>query len=499
MKNILVLQILGNSDITCHSGSNIKDRGSDILSGCYSLKDIQDHISILKEDCQSGSISLEFPIIKKLQDNLSKEYPNTQIYWGIILTDQTPWMQSKEQEIGQEGWSNLVATDGIWWEPFLSQWFIQQQQPHFFINLSVEPSIQNGVANWDQMAKAVSPILEEKINLKGKTIEIKSKAKNPTVLQQIIIQHSSGTPALSSALHLWGLEKKLAGYAIKFAYLANNEITQETSTHIHDGSHWQWRLKKPQVLQLLQSQNFNGAIALLGSDCPNEQTLNNLKKLDNLAAFNLQDCNLNLSPEKEVLERIAIVLWTESNLRRTGQWANWMLRTAGAIELALLCLVKHQGQNFEWSRGNLKSILSHPQAPRWGFQMGVKEITQELLTQGTYQGYAVNKIIDSNWNNFTRFYCEGGGWVLSSSEATAFCHARNDLYHSLAGDRLDQLLDQQTEKLKQADHPQHPAQVAITHLWYLLNLANLKADVSDRLKTLKLTDKETLKALENLA
>jgi hypothetical protein len=509
MKNILVLQILGNSDVKYVQGTDTKDRGSDILSGCHHLQDIKESLSLLKEDHQSSLSTLEFPIIKQLQEDLSQKYPNTQIYWGIILTDQTPWMQMQieKQNIGAEGWSNIIATDGIWWEDFLSEWFINQNQSHFFIKLSLDPSTENenGVANWDQMAKIISPLLEEKIHLKNQqieikpTVEIKPTTKPPTTLQQIIIQHSSGTPALSSALYLWGLEKKLAGYPIRFAYLANNEITQKTSTHLHKGSHWQWRLKKPQVLQLLQAQNFSGAIALLGSDCPKPQTLTNLEKLDNLASLNLQACNPNLSAQDDVLERIAIALWTESNLRRTGQWANWILRTAGAIELALLCLVKHQGQDFQWSRGKLKSILYHPQAPDYGFVMEAKKITQELLTQGTHQGYVVNKITDLNWENFTRFYCKPQGWVLSPSETTAFCYARNDLYHSLAGDRLDQLLDQQTKKLSKADHPQHPAQVAITHLWYLLNLANLKTDVSDRLQTLRRTEKETLNALEELA
>lgn len=84
------------------------------------------------------------------------------------------------------------------------------------------------------------------------------------------------------------------------------------------------------------------------------------------------------------------------------------------------------------------------------------------------------------WKRFKEFYC-GNRWKLSDQYSDSFVFIRNNLYHSLSGDRLDTVLDEQTKVLKSVDHPDHPAFIAIGHLRFLIDLADLTESVKDRM------------------
>jgi len=108
------------------------------------------------------------------------------------------------------------------------------------------------------------------------------------------------------------------------------------------------------------------------------------------------------------------------------------------------------------------------------------------------------------WKRFKEFYC-GNRWRLSDQYSDSFVFIRNNLYHSLSGDRLDTLLDEQTKALDfqdRPDHPatddRHPAQIAMQHLWYLLELADMKQPVLDRVKAYRADMKQVQTDLEKL-
>ena len=506
MIRYLALQVLGNSDVQELGTGQGKNNGSDVLEGlgAYDEGSLDDAVQMLTEDVKSEQISIHFPLIQRLHQKLKSRESDLEIYWLIILTNQVEWMKKNESRIGSEGWKEIVASDGCWWRSFLEDWMKENDYPCSLINLSVEPEIENGVADWDGMAKTIAPLLNQYLDCNGSKILLKDDCPNKKI-DKIIVQHSSGTPALSSALYLWGIEQKLTGVPVEFAYLSNDEGLTQDSISIHEGSHWQWRLKKPQVMKLLKLQDFSGAVKLLGSDCPDNQTLESLKQLDKRSAFNLRD--LHLSPQDDVLERIAIALWTEKVLRQGGQWMNWYLRVAGAMELALFCLVEQGSDDFEWQSGSLKTILHHSlNNPQYlGFRLGIEKVATELLADGESRykpdadPYLVTKIQDDRWQDFCDFYrSESRGWQLDERTRNGFTHIRNNLYHSLSGDRLDELLDKQTQILKSADHPEHPAHKAVGYLLYLLELGNLKQQVMNRRKTLQQQEKDIFTTLETL-
>jgi hypothetical protein len=265
MTRYLVLQVLGNSDVR-QLGAQAKERGSDVLRdlGAFDQRSLQEAIQILREDVEAGITQIDFPLIERLHKHLSNE-DTAEIYWMIILTDQVEWMNQNEFRLGTEGWRNIVTSDGCWWRSFLEDWFNHHNYSYSLIDFSVNPVLENGVADWDGMAKTIAPLLNKSIEFKGEQINLKGQNYQA---DQILIQHSSGTPALSSALYLWGIEQKLAGQPVKFAYLSVDEGQNQEKVSIHQGSHWQWRLKKPQVMKLLEIQDFSGAIKLLGADYP---------------------------------------------------------------------------------------------------------------------------------------------------------------------------------------------------------------------------------------
>jgi len=368
------------------------------------------------------------------------------------------------------------------------------------------------VADWDGMARKIVPLLQETIGFKKHQAYLKSSVQTAEPFDKIFIQHSSGTPALSSALYLWGIERKLEGHAVDFVYLSIKENRQKIEQFVHQGQHWQWRLKRPQVLKLLELQDFYGALQLLGDDLPDRALFTRLESLDRAAAFNLQA--QNLSAKDDVIERIAIALWTEKALRNNNQWMNWYLRVAGAMELAVMCLVEKQGHNFSWHPGKFKSKLHHPQNPdpNLGFTVGIKSVIADLLVSGhvtqwdkhqhanlEFTGTPIfeNQNIPEKWQEFTGFYY-GNQWKLDDRDFDSFLYVRNNLYHSLSGDQLDKLLDNQTQKLKSAEHPKHPAYLAVGYLRYLVELAEIKEQVNARVKHYRDEEDSIKTALEEL-
>jgi hypothetical protein len=302
--------------------------------------------------------------------------------------------------------------------------------------------------------------------------------------ETLFIQHSSGTPALSSALYLWGIEQRLEGRSVEFLYLSR----QGEEPRQHDGSHWQWRLKVPQIRQLLAVQDFAGILQLVKGDVSKDME-RQLRRLDRAVSFNLRELNLGLNPEREVLERIAIACWSEQAFRERGQWMHWILRIAGAFELVLKVLVVQQGQGqFSWQRKNDRSVdLFHQQEPVFARITAIAE----GISQGRFEGrknyrdftYEFEPIPSSQaLTRFQGFYCDDPGWVLSQSTRIKFAEIRNDLYHALQGDVIDQILDQKTQLLGCVTHPEHPAQVAVGHLEFLIGLAGIQATVQERVR-----------------
>ncbi len=304
------------------------------------------------------------------------------------------------------------------------------------------------------------------------------------VFETLYIQHSSGTPALSSALYLWGIEQRLANKSVEFLYLSR----QDEQVRQHDGSHWQWRLKVPQIRQLLAVQDFAGILQLVRGDVGKDME-KQIRRLDRAVSFNLRELNLGLDPEGEVLERIAIACWSERAFRERGQWMHWILRVAGAFELALKCLVVQQGQGqFSWRRSNNGSVdLFHQQDPIFAnitaIAKGISEGSFSSKKNHQDVTYQFERVATSQaLTQFQDFYCNEPGWVLSQSKQVKFVYIRNHLYHSLQGDVVDQILDQKTQQLGSVAHPDHPAQVAVGHLEFLIELAGIQAKVQDRVR-----------------
>lgn len=511
-KSCLVLQVLGNSDVQSSYRGADYDLGSSLLGslGGYSLSELKEAQKFIQEDAIAGDCRIAFPLIQKVQAYLEQEQ-HYQVTWGIILTNQVAWMDNQDQTDDQ-GWREIVASDGFWWREILEHWLNHQNYNYELIDLSVDQNICDGVADWDGMAEKIAPLLKTKIRFHKQRIYLNNPNQAEQEFDKIFIQHSSGTPALSSALHLWGIEQKLEGHAVEFVYLSIKESRHKIDQFIHQGQHWQWRLKRPQVLKLLELQDFYGALNLLGRDLPDENLSEQLKYLDRAAAFNLQD--QNLLPKQDVIERIAIALWTEKALRNNNQWMNWYLRVAGAMELAVMCLVEKQGHDFTWQPGGFKSKLHHPNNPKpdRGFTVGIQSVVADLLVSGRVEQWDKQKSTNvefivtpifgnqntpEKWQKFVGFYY-GDKWKLADRAFDSFLYVRNNLYHSLSGDQLDKLLDNQTQVLKSAEHPEHPAYIAVGYLRYLVELAGLKDSINERVDHYRNLEKQVKTALEEL-
>jgi hypothetical protein len=459
MNKCLILQILGNSDVEIDSKS-----GSERLyENCTSYDCLEKQIISDREKYEANKLAIRFPLIEQLKSNKAPEEEYT---FCVVLTDQAKWIKEHRNTIDE---CNVGSSDGHWWKDILTIWRSRTSTDIQLIDLKVSADIPNGAADWEGMAKLLNDTLHKKICLNKKQISL-----NEIIFNKIIIQHSSGTPALSSALYLWGIEKKLAGIKIEFTYISDKNGNSEST--VHDGSHWQWRLKVPQIHQLLEIQDFAGVHVLMKDEQHIRQEIKeNLDLLDRAISLNIKDSSA-ISPKDKVIERISIALWSELAFCNRHQWTQWYMRIAGGLELALLCLVEHRGEgSYAWKKKRSNKIYLEHVADSKRLSIDISNVVQKLLTHGEYKEesieYKSQKINTPEWKKFKSFYCDS--WI----EDIAFITLRNDLYHSLMGDDVDDFLDAQTNYFSSVDHGKHPARIAVEHLKYIIEQAQIKTEV----------------------
>ncbi|MFB6290710.1 MAG: hypothetical protein ABEJ25_03145 [Candidatus Bipolaricaulia bacterium] len=491
----LVLQILGETDISVDS-----QHGKEMLKE-PTLEDVQEVAKLNENELIEDLERVDFPLIREIHE---QQQNNDDLYFGIILTDQRPWLKALENELSRDAWMEYIASDGIWWKNILNVWCQNQGINWFPIHLTIHQEGKdedNGVADWEKMAHLVKTKFHNLIDFQQEKIHVRSSENNTIEIDQLIIQHSSGTPALSGALYLWGIEQKLDKQNVEFAYLS-----RENTSPFHSGDQWQWRFKAPQIKQLLDIQDFAGAKILL-KDYFSRSLIKKVNALDNAVSLNLSDLSdiADETAKGKVIERIAIALWSEKAFRENGQWMHWYLRVAGAFELAIRHLVKKQAPNkYDWekidpgtlntnkkqSQKNPPSILIYEyDNQKWEFKLGMAPTVDNLLGRGKEQEsqggmkipHEIPPIKDKNWAEFTMFYCRNG-WHLSNNFQTGFTTVRNQLYHLLQGDQIDQCLDKKTENLGSVTHAEHPAEIAVQYLHYVNQLAGIDQSVQNRVK-----------------
>ncbi len=266
----IVLQILGTSDVIVNTSKD-PEEGKLCLRG-FDLSEIQslaeDHAKELTENLSK----VDFPLIRQTYDYLDKS-----AIFVVLLTDQTEWFTAHKSE--GEGWLDIVCSDGHWWETILSAWTQKQGNTCFPVRLMIPPEVDSGVADWEAMAQHMTAFLNQMI--KGNEIRLTSDQSLPFDI--LYIQHSSGTPALGSALYLWGIEKKLEKQPVEFLYLSRQNVIPRE----HSGSHWQWRFKVPQIRQLLAIQDFAGVLQLTRGDL-DRSLEKKIRFLDRASSFNLR-------------------------------------------------------------------------------------------------------------------------------------------------------------------------------------------------------------------
>jgi hypothetical protein len=114
-------------------------------------------------------------------------------------------------------------------------------------------------------------------------------------------------------------------------------------------------------------------------------------------------------------------------------------------------------------------------------------VVYQLLVNGCAEdhrgvNYSVTPLSSSSeWKQFQKFYCQQG-WRLNTSTYKSFLDLRNELYHALQGDSIDQKLDKQTEVLGSVTHPDHPSEFAVGQLRYIIQLAGLSSQVQHRVQ-----------------
>ena len=317
----LFLQILGNNDVVVDS-----QPGTERLRG-FTIEEVQENAQINEEELREDLERVDFPLIRQIQNQIQNQQEQ-ELHFGIILTNQLNWLE--QQDMPDYDWSEFISSDGFWWENVLTAWCEQQDINLFPIHLPISSEIQGGVADWEGMARLLKEKLANLIEFENNLIQFHPEPGQHIPIDEIIIQHSSGTPATSSALYLWGIEQKLAGKNVDFVYISR----QDTLPNFHSGQQWQWRFKIPQIQQLFDIQDFSGALQLL-SDYPNDDFKKQVRYLDRAVSFNLQLADIDKTPQGRVIERIAIALWSERAFRERGQWMHWYLRVAGAFELAV--------------------------------------------------------------------------------------------------------------------------------------------------------------------
>jgi hypothetical protein len=468
MNKCLILQILGNRDI------KIPESDASQLNNCTNYNNVKEKSMNALEEYKADKTTIKLPLIEELK---SKNSPEEEYSFCIILTDQTEWIRVHADDAHKQ---KIANSDGHWWKDILTSWSTENSMDIHLIDLKVSADVTNGAADWEGMAEQLHNILDREICLDDEQISV-----NKTIFNKIIIQHSSGTPALISALYLWGIEKKLAGVKIEFTYVSDKNGNSEST--IHDGSHWQWRLKVPQINQLLEIQDFAGAHVLMKDEQHvNQEIKDDLDLLDRAISLNIKDSSA-VSPKDKVIERISIALWSERAFRDRHQWTQWYMRIAGGLELALLCLVEHKGEgSYTWEKKNSQEenspriYLKHlSDSKDCSFSSAsISNIVQQLLTRGQCDikkdecnQYGVQKMDDFKWNEFRQFYCNS--WISNRG----FITLRNNLYHSLMGDDVDEILDTQTNHLGSVDHEKHPARIAVEYLNYIIDQAQIKSEV----------------------
>lgn len=501
----LVLQIMGETDVLFESKygkQHLKEKKS-------TIEGVQKEMKLLYEELSEDLGLIDFPLIRQMKEQQDNQ---EEVYYGIILTDQRPWLQAPQRELPKHDAKDYIASDGIWWKDILNAWCQKEEINWFPIHLQIHQEGEgedNGVADWEKMARLVKETFQSLIKFQKKAIRVFPPEQEDGIdINKLIIQHSSGTPALSGALYLWGIEQKLAKQNVEFAYLAREDFTL-----FHSGNQWQWRFKAPQIKQLLDIQDFEGANNLL-QDHFSEDLQNKVEELDRAVSFNLVNLpGVDQTAEGKVFERIAIALWSERAFREKKQWMHWYLRVAGAFELAIRFLVKkqapnkyhwetidpkhlnnnrnNQDQNEEQAQENQPSILIYTyNNNKRQFLLPISATVSKLLSSGnayekTIRGetiyHQIPPIRNRTWNQFKEFYCYQG-WNLSNNFQTGFTEVRNQLYHLLQGDTIDQCLDQKTKDLGSTTHPEHPAQIAIQYLQYVNQLAEINKEVQDRVK-----------------
>ncbi|WP_186376177.1 hypothetical protein, partial [Hyella patelloides] len=395
------------------------------------------------------------------------------------LSDQEEWAEQKELENSNQQIGQLVAKDGKWAKSFLESWLKEKNYNYSLIDFKVSASDKYGIADWEASDYKITSLLKDYISQKNGKLYYQDGTQE-TEIEKIIIQHSTGTPSLTSALYLWGMEKKLAGYLVEFLYISEEEGYLYEETITHEVNHWQWHLQLPLIRKLLAIKDFSGALELV-KDAPfNSSQIELIKdrliNLDKAVSFNLIE--KKLKTKEDILERIAIALWSEQSFREVEHWMHWYLRIAGAFELALLFLIEHQrslliGQKnndsyttYEWETSNFFPKLvfefeleeARKKKQKINIEkISINDLVQKLLTKGSYQHLhkfedtnkdkqekeielQVSKIIDTEWNDFVnKFYCQN--WKIGQGSQLGFCSLRNKLYHNLCGDKLDRDLD----------------------------------------------------------
>jgi len=475
----LIVQVLGNSDIQVDSAP-----GCNTLSNSYCLEDIEDKAAINEEELIEDIDRVNFPLIKKLSESpIVQSESSSPPLFCFLLTDQRQW-QSQRNETG-EGWNQVVALDGISWQKILGKWCETHGIHHSLVPLTIDPSVENGVADWEGMAQTIEQFFASLIKFKENGIYFQPKPGESIPVEKITVQHSSGTPALNGALYLWGIERKLTWKPIDFVYISKEDLECE----LHSGTHWQWHLKVPQIRELLKIQDFSGALQILQSHPHSiEEIETKLQELDRAVSLNLTRRE-NLTGREGIIERVAIAVWSEKAFRDRSQWMHWYLRVAGAFELAILLLVEKQGNgDYEWEGRNL--ICKAGNVESVGL-LGIVKIVCSLLSKGKIKlrkekdddpdlFVKVTKIQKSEkWSSFKKFYCDN--WQINENiNVGGFTNLRNELYHSLLGDIIDKELNERTKELGSVTHPEHPAQVAVDYLHYIIHLAGLTDEVQNR-------------------
>ncbi|WP_414582398.1 hypothetical protein [Scytonema sp. PCC 10023] len=97
--------------------------------------------------------------------------------------------------------------------------------------------------------------------------------------------------------------------------------------------------------------------------------------------------------------------------------------------------------------------------------------------------FTANPVTDKDWQEFKNFYIDDWRLEKKPKQRLGFITLRNSLYHSLIGDSIDELLDQKTKELNNGvTDPDHPSQIAVNWLNYIIGLAGVSVEVDTRAK-----------------